>query len=62
MGPVPQFLPHELGVPEEQCNLRAVMERARSVLKDRNQLTWQYVGRTNYFGYTGTNHHPLGLA
>ncbi|KAI0932220.1 hypothetical protein AcW1_000598 [Taiwanofungus camphoratus] len=42
MGPVPQFLPHELGVPEEQCNLRAVMERARSVLKDRNQLTWQY--------------------
>jgi len=47
MGPVPQFTAHDLGVPEERQDLRAVIARARSALKDPQQTAWQSVSLTS---------------
>ncbi|PCH33624.1 hypothetical protein WOLCODRAFT_93867 [Wolfiporia cocos MD-104 SS10] len=41
MGPVPGFLPHDLGVPERKQDLKAMMQKARGVLRDQQQMAWQ---------------------
>lgn len=41
MGPVPQFATRDLGVPGDQHDLKAVMQRARGVLSNQQQTAWQ---------------------
>lgn len=43
MGPVPQFATRDLGVPGDQHDLKAVMQRARGVLSNQQQTAWQSV-------------------
>ncbi|KAI0286967.1 anaphase-promoting complex, cyclosome, subunit 4-domain-containing protein [Russula aff. rugulosa BPL654] len=41
-GGVPNFLPQDLGVPDDKQNLPAAIERARSALRDPSQTAWAH--------------------
>lgn len=43
MGPVPQFSPHDLGVPGDWTDMKSTAQRARRVLKEPRLCAWQYV-------------------
>ena len=43
MGPVPQFSPHDLGVPGDWADMKSAAHRARRVLKEPRLCAWQYV-------------------
>ncbi|EPT04312.1 hypothetical protein FOMPIDRAFT_125581 [Fomitopsis schrenkii] len=42
MGPVPQFSPHDLGVPGDWTDMKSTAQRARRVLKEPRLCAWQY--------------------
>ncbi|KZT74640.1 hypothetical protein DAEQUDRAFT_311 [Daedalea quercina L-15889] len=42
MGPVPQFSPHDLGVPGDWVDMKSTALRARRVLKEPRLSAWQY--------------------
>ncbi|TFY69760.1 hypothetical protein EVJ58_g217 [Rhodofomes roseus] len=42
MGPVPQFSPHDLGVPGDWSDLKSATLRARRVLREPRLSAWQY--------------------
>ena len=43
MGPVPRFLPQDLGVPGDECALTAAIQRARVVINNPAQMAWPSV-------------------
>jgi anaphase-promoting complex subunit 4 len=40
---IPKFLPQDLGVPHDNQNLSAAIERARSALRDPSETAWDHV-------------------
>ncbi|KAI0307739.1 anaphase-promoting complex, cyclosome, subunit 4-domain-containing protein [Multifurca ochricompacta] len=58
-GGVPDFLPQDLGIPHDNQNLAAAIERARSALRDPSQTAWAHpVGHKN-IGQLDRNLHAL---
>lgn len=49
MGPVPQFIPQDLGIPGTGKTLQEVLKQAREVANDPSQVAWQYVRRYSHF-------------
>ncbi|KAL6309999.1 anaphase-promoting complex, cyclosome, subunit 4-domain-containing protein [Sparassis latifolia] len=55
MGPVPRFSPQDIGVLGDQHDLTTVLQRARSVLKDREQIAWQSDARQKDLSHLDRN-------
>ena len=43
MGPVPRFSPQDLGVPGDKHDLSSAMQRARDMINNPEQMSWQTV-------------------
>jgi anaphase-promoting complex subunit 4 len=55
MGPVPQFLPKDLGVTGNEQGSATVLQRARAVTQDPAQVAWQFVRRIQASYNSGNN-------
>ncbi|KAH9969035.1 anaphase-promoting complex, cyclosome, subunit 4-domain-containing protein [Russula dissimulans] len=58
-GDVPGFLPQDLGVPHDDQNLSAAIERARSALRDPSQTAWAHTVGYRDLSHLDKNLHAL---
>ncbi|KAH9985379.1 anaphase-promoting complex, cyclosome, subunit 4-domain-containing protein [Russula compacta] len=58
-GGIPNFLPQDFGVPHDNQNLSAAIERARSALRDPSQTAWAHPVGYKSISHLDKNLHTL---